>query len=151
MTHQLAISFSISFQQLINRAGGRTSNVLQEMKKLIQLASMTMIVVAVVGSLIVTGPFIDPPFTDQSMMLFLKGPDYLPSKNELTVSEIGPGLSRFLTEERSGYRTIFYLSCAGFAGIVGLVGSSMPEASRSRSSGPSSRDKTQEAESGPRE
>ena len=107
---------------------------------------MMLIVVAVVGSLIVTAPFIDPPMTDQSMMLFLKGPDYLPTKDELTVSEIGPGLSRLLTEERSGYRTIFYLACVGIAGIVGLVGSYMPEAPRSSSSGPSSRDKTQKAE-----
>ena len=107
---------------------------------------MMMIVVAVVGSLIITAPFINPPFTDQSMMLFLKGPDYLPSKNELTVSEIGPGLSRLLAEERSGYRMIFYLACVGIAGIVGLVGSSMPEGPRSRSSGPSSRNRIQEAE-----
>ena len=33
MAHQPAIIFSISFQHLFNRAGGRTSNVLQEMKK----------------------------------------------------------------------------------------------------------------------
>ncbi|MEO7100151.1 MAG: MotA/TolQ/ExbB proton channel family protein [Luteolibacter sp.] len=32
MTHQPAISFSNSFHLLFNRAGGRTSNVLQEMK-----------------------------------------------------------------------------------------------------------------------
>jgi len=32
VTHQPAINFSISFLHLFNRAGGRTSNVLQEMK-----------------------------------------------------------------------------------------------------------------------
>lgn len=105
-----------------------------------------MIIVAVVGSFIITLPYIDPPFTDQSVMLFFKGPDYLPSKDELTRSEIGPGLSRLLAEEREGYRTIFYLACVGLVGLLGIAGSSVkgaPMSMPSAGSAPESSNITQ--------
>ena len=48
MAHQPAISFSISFQHPFNRAGGRTSNVAQEMLR-ICLASLLVGVLAAVA------------------------------------------------------------------------------------------------------
>jgi hypothetical protein len=56
MTHQPAISFSISFQHPFNRAGGRTSDVLQEMKTKWKLL-LALIVLGGVAVLILATSF----------------------------------------------------------------------------------------------
>ncbi len=111
-----------------------------------------MILIAVVGSLFITLPYIDPPVTDQSMMLFFKGPDYLPTKNVLTHQEIRPGLSRLLAEERHGYKVVFYLACLGLLGILGLTASSGSNATASvrlAHSVPSSNEETRAEQDAP--
>jgi hypothetical protein len=50
MTHQPAISSSISFQTLFNRAGGRTSNVRQKPRFMCNAARYTLLLFLVIGS-----------------------------------------------------------------------------------------------------
>ena len=57
------------------------------------------------------------------MIDFFQAPGYLPAKNELSRQEIGPALTKLLSEERDSYRVIFWLSPVGVIGLVGFFAS----------------------------
>jgi hypothetical protein len=77
--------------------------------------------IAVIGSFAVTAHFVDPPVTDQSLLIFMKSDIYLPP-SELTRSKIGVGLSKLHVDERASYKIVFCFSSIGMVGFLDYVG-----------------------------